>query len=68
MQSSNKTDHQAASGLQCIGERGRAITEWLPYAGPKFGQNITDIILRFQVHEVALAANIEKAFLMVSMA
>jgi len=38
------------------------------YAGPKFGQNIMDIILRFRVHKVALAADIEKAFLMVSIA
>ena len=38
------------------------------YAGPKFGQNIMDIILRFRVHKVALAADIEKAFLTVSMA
>ena len=38
------------------------------YAGPKFGQSIMDIILRFRVHKVALAADIEKAFLMVSVA
>ena len=38
------------------------------YAGPKFCQNIMDIILGFRVHKVALAADIEKAFLMVSMA
>ena len=34
--------------------------------GPKFGQNIMDIVLRFRVHNVALAADIEKAFLMIS--
>ena len=38
------------------------------YAGLKFGQNIMDIILRFRVDKVALAADIEKAFLMVSVA
>ena len=38
------------------------------YAGPKFGQNILDIILRFQVHKAALTANIEKAFLIVLVA
>ena len=38
------------------------------HAGPKFGQNIMDIILRFRVHKVALTADIEKAFLMVSVA
>ena len=38
------------------------------YAGRKFCQKIMDIILRFRVHKVALAADIDKAFLMVSMA
>ena len=36
------------------------------YAGPKFGQSIFDIILRFRTHNVALTGDIEKAFLMVS--
>jgi len=36
------------------------------YVGPPFGQCIFDIILRFRVHEVALAGDIEKAFLMIS--
>ena len=47
-------------------EDGPSLNDCL-YAGPKFGQNIMDIILRFCVHKVALAADIEKAFLMVSM-
>jgi len=38
------------------------------YAGPKFGQSIMDILLRFRMHRIALAADIEKAFLMVSVA
>ena len=38
------------------------------YTGPTFGQSIFDILLRFRRHPVALAADIEKAFLMVSMA
>ena len=38
------------------------------HAGPKFGQNIMDILLRFRVHKVVLAADIEKAFLMDSVA
>ena len=38
------------------------------YTGPKFGPNIIDILLRFHVHKVALTADIEKAFLMVSVA
>ena len=33
------------------------------HAGPKFGQNIMDILLRFRTHRTALAADIEKAFL-----
>ena len=36
------------------------------YAGPTFGQNIMDILLRFRIHRVAVIADIEKAFLMVS--
>ena len=34
--------------------------------GPKFGQSIMDIVLRFRVHSVALMSDIEKAFLMIS--
>ena len=36
------------------------------YTGPKFSRSILDIILRFRTHQVALAADIEKAFLMIS--
>ena len=36
------------------------------YTGPKFGQSILDILLRFRLQRVALAGDIEKAFLMVS--
>ena len=38
------------------------------HAGPKFGQKILDILLRFWVHRVAVTTDIEKAFLMISMA
>ena len=38
------------------------------HAGPKFNQKILDILLRFRVHRVAIIADIEKAFLMVSVA
>ena len=38
------------------------------HAGPKFDQRIFDLLLRFHVHQVAFTADIEKAFLMVSMA
>ena len=34
--------------------------------GPKFGQNIMDIVLRFRVHNISLTADIEKAFLIIS--
>ena len=35
------------------------------HAGPKFDQRILDILLRFRVHKVAVAADIERAFLMI---
>ena len=35
------------------------------HAGPSFEQHIFDILLRFRVHRVALAGDIEKAFLMI---
>ncbi len=34
--------------------------------GPKFDQKILDILLRFHFRKVALTADIEKAFLMIS--
>ena len=43
------------------------MTEHL-YTGPTFGQNILDILLRFRLYRVAVTADIEKAFLMVSVA
>ena len=36
--------------------------------GPKFDQCIMEILLRFRIHRVAITADIEKAFLMVSIA
>ena len=38
------------------------------YTGPNFGQSILDILLRFRLHNVALVGDVEKAFLMVSVA
>ena len=38
------------------------------HTGPKFDQKILDILLRFYSRKVALTANIEKAFLMISVA
>ena len=38
------------------------------YTGPNFGQNILDILLQFRLHRVALIGDVEKAFLMVSVA
>ena len=38
------------------------------HAGPKFDQKILNLLLRFRVHRVALTGDIEKAFLMVSIA
>ena len=36
------------------------------HVGPKFGQRILELLIRFRVHKVALVADIEKAFLMIS--
>ena len=36
------------------------------YTGPKFSQNIMEILTRFRIHHVALAGDIEKAFLKLS--
>lgn len=45
---------------------GPSLNECL-HAGPKFDQNILDILLRFRIHKVAIAADIERAFLMIAM-
>ena len=36
------------------------------YTGPKFHQHIFDLLLRFRLHKIALTADVEKAFLMIS--
>ncbi len=46
---------------------GPSLNECL-HSGPKFGQHILEILLRFRAHRVALVADIEKAFLMISVA
>ena len=38
------------------------------HTGPNFGQNILDILLQFRLHRIALLGDVEKAFLMVSVA
>ena len=38
------------------------------HVGPKLNQKILEILLRFRIHRIAVTADIEKAFLMVSMA
>ena len=38
------------------------------YTGPKFSQNILDILLRFRLNKVALIGDVEEAFLMISVA
>ena len=38
------------------------------HAGPKFNQRIFDLLMRFRVHRIAITADIEKAFLMISVA
>jgi len=44
---------------------GSSLNECL-HTGPKFEQRILDILLRFHTYRVVLTADIEKAFLMVS--
>jgi len=46
---------------------GLSLNECL-YTGPKSRQSILDILLRFRVHEVAVVGDIEKAFLMITVA
>ena len=46
---------------------GPSLNECL-HTGPKFNQHILDILLRFRHHRVALTADLEKAFLMISVA
>ena len=46
---------------------GPSLNECL-HTGPKFEQRILDILLRFRTCKVVLTADIEKAFLMVSVA
>lgn len=38
------------------------------HIGPNFGQNMLDILVRFRVHPIVLMGDVEKAFLMVSVA
>ena len=38
------------------------------YSGPNFGQNIMAILLRFRTHKIGIIGDIEKAFLMISIA
>ena len=44
---------------------GPSLNECL-YIGPKFDQRILDILQRFRTQKIALTADIEKAFLMIS--
>ena len=46
---------------------GVSLNDWL-YSGPALSQKIMNIILRFRTHRKALAGDIEKAFLNVSVA
>ena len=46
---------------------GYSLNECL-HRGPKFEQRILDILLQFRTYPIALTADLEKAFLMVSVA
>ena len=45
---------------------GPSLNECL-HAGPKCDQKFLDILLRFSIHKVTVATDIEKAFLMITM-
>ena len=44
---------------------GRSLNDCL-HSGPKFDQNILDIIIRFRIYKIGVIADVEKVFLMVS--
>lgn len=46
-------------------DKGLSLNDCL-YSSPKFDQSILDILIRFRIHRIALAADVEKVFLMVS--
>ena len=46
-------------------DKGLSLNDCL-FSGPKFDQSILDILLRFRMYSIALVADVEKAFLMVS--
>ena len=48
-------------------ERGPSLNDSL-HVGPKFNQKILEILLRFRAYPIAMVADIEKAFLMISVA
>ena len=46
---------------------GSSLNECL-HVSPKFSQNMLELLIRFRVFQIALIADIEKAFLMISIA
>ena len=46
---------------------GTALNDFL-YTGPPLAENIFDILLRFQASRIALTGDVERVFLMVSIA
>jgi len=46
-------------------DKGLSLNDCL-FSGPKFDQSIIDILIRFRTYQVAFAADVEKAFLMMS--
>ena len=65
-----RTDKQTAKlrivyDASARGANGLSLNDCL-FSGPKFDQQILDILLRFRTYKIALIADIEKAFLMVS--
>ena len=42
------------------------MTVYIIYTGLKFEQSILDVLLWFRLHKIAIAGDIQKAFLMIS--
>jgi len=63
----NTTKVRVVYDASAKGDEGQSLNSCL-YTGPKFDQKILDILLRFRCYKVTLTADIEKAFIMVSVA
>lgn len=61
-------DDKGTYSLRCVRLLDWTIPQWLSSCGAEAKPEIIEILLRFRVHRIAVVADIEKAFLMVSIA